>query len=170
MIELTSRGWLRVCRKTWINSALTNPANQPNLGKCRSLAACRAFTLIELLVVIAIISILASMLLPALGRVKEKAKVTQCLSNLRQIGVGAKLYSDDTKNTFPPADTCQLIGSTVGIFLSFCSGGEGADPRFPGYALSANRPLYNYMRAREAFHCPADVAKGPCSAAPVSQR
>jgi len=78
------------------------------------------FTLIELLVVIAIISILAAMLLPTLGRAKQRAWATACLSNVKQIGVATRMYADDNSDALPRS--AHQGASWVATLQPYCGG------------------------------------------------
>lgn len=72
------------------------------------------FTLIELLVVIAIIAIVAAILFPVFSQAREKARAAQCLSNLKQVGMAARMYSQDFDEVLVPN---YLAGSPISLSL-----------------------------------------------------
>jgi prepilin-type N-terminal cleavage/methylation domain-containing protein/prepilin-type processing-associated H-X9-DG protein len=108
----------------------------------------RGFTLIELLVVIAIIAILASLLLPVLGRSKDKAKEIACVNNLKQLGVAVRMYSDDNDGRLPIAEQLPTLPSTNPPLPRIC---DLLAPQL-GYDTNA------LPTAQTVFRCPADNA------------
>ncbi len=121
----------------------------------------KIFTLIELLVVIAIIAILAAMLLPALSAARERARQSNCINKLKQIGLAETMYAGDNKDWLS-----HMMENTPGD-----NSGEGygcifANDRFPGIMLAYTGVLGEVVKADVAsmsayklrnFKCPSDT-------------
>jgi len=101
-----------------------------------------AFTLIELLVVIAIIAILAAILFPVFAQAREKARTTACLSNIKQIGTGIMMYTQDYDETYP---------------LYRLDGGTGLAGSPYGWA-DAIQP---YVKNEQVLQCSSDSTPAP---------
>ena len=121
----------------------------------------RAFTLIEMLVVVAIIMVLAALLFPALGRVRESGRATTCVSNLRQLQLAALNYANGG-NVPNAISTLQMDTQANTNYESkgWVAWQNGlATPTYTqtgggGIACITNGTLYQYVRTWNVYMCP----------------
>lgn len=123
-----------------------------------------AFTVLELLAGIAIIGVLASLLLPALGQAKVRARDAVCLNNLRQAGVSFRDYLEELGG-FPPAAVIERDPLTLDErrkSLAPTVGGVNppAGPYAEQYCQATNRPLNRFQGNPQIFRCPMDRGHG----------
>ena len=116
----------------------------------------KAFTLIELLVVIAIIAILAALLLPALAAAKRKAQRINCISNLKQIGIGFRLWEGDNGDKYPMAVSTLYNGAEEKIYTAGNTGTQAP----AGYGLTnVFVVMSNELSTPKILYCPSDSVR-----------
>jgi prepilin-type N-terminal cleavage/methylation domain-containing protein/prepilin-type processing-associated H-X9-DG protein len=125
----------------------------------------RGFTLVELLVVIGIISLLISILLPALTRAREHAKQVQCSSNLRQIGQAIIMYANDNNGNVPVRTRKMTGGAYSGRYMPTQFFGPDRGNGWHGIDLLVYPPKgfarQKYLMENEIFFCPSDTVRAP---------
>jgi prepilin-type N-terminal cleavage/methylation domain-containing protein/prepilin-type processing-associated H-X9-DG protein len=123
----------------------------------------RGFTLIELLVVVAIIAVLIAILLPSLGRAKDKAQAVKCSNNLRTLYQGVNSYQTEWDGTTMPYQTGNPKGGASGSKVQRWFGPQlvGAEYGKSGAIMNANdtTAAFNYVRDT-LLHCPSDPLPG----------
>src|SRR5262249_29715184 len=138
------------CRRRGKDAAARGGCS-PMPDRRRTMRRRKAFTLIELLVVIAIIAILAAILFPVFAQARDRARSAACLSNVKQIGTGLLMYTQDYDEPVPQhaADYTDPLGAAAG----------------PNWA----KALLPYSKNTAIFKCPSSVPAPSTQAQPYIQ-